>query len=879
MSLHRLYQALIICLGLAIVHVFPLAAQADGKSYAVIVGIGNYKDANLQSRPQLDQDAAALYDLLTTGANGKLYTPDQVKLYLSKIPADNKANAQLATRENLINAMEWVTKQAKEDDTVVIYWAGSGAPLDKGTCYFAVDSTLNDRNKNAVSAGDLETELDKLKTGKVAVFLDINFRGFVPNPKVVSSEDGLDNRFQEFTGKKKSNAPVEEEDDEVEAALKGRVVISCTSGLVAAPILNGKNVFTTILTEAFNGKADKEGDDADGLVTIDEVSKYFSEEYLKRVNSDQREVFPLIFGKSLHFTVALNAPALEKAIQNNKKFEAKAQSAHLGADVIKEGESYITHMPRQESERKLRKKYLEFTEGKLPADQLVNARNEMLADLKITRPDAEKYADAVMRVIRFTRDYYVKPVKVDEMAVNAVKGLYRLADEKMPAEVKERVDHFKSTDETQIKALLADVRQELGNKDAIKISEKDGVRADKGLDRSLRYMLTTLDHHTTWFNQEEYDELIRNTAKEFIGVGIQIRKDFQRDLVKVATPILGSPAYRAGIKTGDLIVKIINEVDPEGNPLDKPETTDTKGLTTQDVVKKILGKRNTKVTLVIEREEADGPKTIEFKLTRGRIEAETVFGVKRQDDDSWDYYLDKDRKIVYIRLNQFGAKSGRDMREVIKHYQKTGMNGLILDLRFNPGGYLPTAEDICNIFIEDGVLVSVKPRDKRLSQESRAEPRKTIAADVPLVVLINGGSASASEIVSACIQDHERGIVLGERSYGKGSVQQIRNMDLGYGPGAIKITMAAFFGPSGKNLNKFPNSKDEDDWGVKPAPEYTVKLSPTERNELDEYLTKHESIPRRDNPKMETQKTFVDRQLDAALDILRKQTSPKTGQK
>jgi carboxyl-terminal processing protease len=110
-------------------------------------------------------------------------------------------------------------------------------------------------------------------------------------------------------------------------------------------------------------------------------------------------------------------------------------------------------------------------------------------------------------------------------------------------------------------------------------------------------------------------------------------------------------------------------------------------------------------------------------------------------------------------------------------------------------------------------------------------------------------------------------------------VQQIRQMDLGYGLGAIKITMAAFFGPSGKNLNKFPNSKDEDDWGVKPAPEYTVKLSPTERNELDESLTKHESIPRRDNPKMETQKTFVDRQLDAALDILRKQTSPKTGQK
>lgn len=182
------------------------------------------------------------------------------------------------------------------------------------------------------------------------------------------------------------------------------------------------------------------------------------------------------------------------------------------------------------------------------------------------------------------------------------------------------------------------------------------------------------------------------------------------------------------------------------------------------------------------------------------------------------------------------------------------------------------------MFVDDGVIVSVKPRDKSHSQELKTSRNGLKFLDLPLIVLVNGGSASASEIVSACIQDHERGIVMGERSFGKGSVQQIRQLDLGGHPGAIKITMAAFYGPSGKNLNRFPNSKEEDDWGVKPAPENVIKLSPTERGELEESITKNEIIPRRDNPKMETKKTFIDRQLEAAMDKLKKMTAT-TGQR
>ncbi|HQR05187.1 MAG TPA: S41 family peptidase [Gemmatales bacterium] len=865
MSLRRLIPSL---LGLLLMVAGALPAWAEGKAYAVIIGIGNYQDAGIQSRPYLDQDAIAFYKQLTTGANAKLYSPENTRLLVSKVP--NGIPAEVATKENVLKALKWLTGVAKEDDTAVIYWAGSGAPLDKATCYFTVNSTIEDRNKNAISAAEIEADMEKFKTGRLAVLLNVNFRGYVATSKI-GSEEGLDNRLLEFTGsKKKGVARPDDEDDELESAIKGRVVLSGTSGLYAAPFINGKDAFSLILSEAFEGKADKEGDDQDGQVTVDEVTKYFTDEYLKRVNTqDSIGLFPIALGKSLHFPVALNAPGLAKAIERSKQFAAKAQEANLPESVVKEGQNFILHVPRQDSERALRKKYMEFTEGKLPGKELIAAHDLNQADLMISKENAEKFADNVLRVMRFTRDYYVKTVKLDDMAAHAVKGLYRYADEKIPADMKARLDKFKTEDESQIKELLVDARVALGNKDAVK--------NEKGLDRALKYMLTNLDRHTVWFNQDELDELNRS-MKEFIGVGIQIRKDFQRDVVKVATPVLNSPAYRARIKSGDLIIKIINEFDPEGNPLPKPEVTDTKGLTTQEVVKKILGQRGTKVTLVIEREEADGPKVMNIDLVRSRIEGETVFGVTRLADDSWDYYLDKDRKIVYVRLSQFAGKTARDFKDVLRTYQKKGMNGLVLDLRFNPGGLLDAAKEICDVFVDDGVIVSVKPRNLNQSSELKTSTKGFKLLDIPMVVLVNGGSASASEIVSACIQDHERGVVMGERSYGKGSVQQIRNLDLGGHSGAVKITMAAFYGPSGKNLNRFPNSKEEDDWGVKPAPENTIKLSPTERAELDKALTDHELIPRRDAPKMETKKTFIDRQLDAAVELLKKQTT-RTGQR
>ena len=333
-------------------------------------------------------------------------------------------------------------------------------------------------------------------------------------------------------------------------------------------------------------------------------------------------------------------------------------------------------------------------------------------------------------------------------------------------------------------------------------------------------MLRTLDPYTTYIDPDTLNRFKQEVQGVFTGIGIQIRKDASTDLLLVVTPIKGSPAYKAGLLAGDLITKITREVDSDGNALPKPEVTDTKGLVVGDAVKKILGQPDTKVKLTVQREGVEGTK--EYEITRGRVEVETVFGVKRKTNDDWDFMLDKDKKIGYLRLSQFQEDSYNDIVAAMQDLKKQGVKGFILDLRFNPGGLLTAAVDISDLFMDDGVIVSIRPRGK--PEEFIRGKHEGSLLDFPMVCMVNGDSASASEIVSACLQDHHRAYIIGERSFGKGSVQNIRK----FGEGELKLTTATFWRPSGKNLYKrLPGAVEKDEWGVKP--DQVVPLTEKER--------------------------------------------------
>src|SRR5262249_19224038 len=201
----------------------------------------------------------------------------------------------------------------------------------------------------------------------------------------------------------------------------------------------------------------------------------------------------------------------------------------------------------------------------------------------------------------------------------------------------------------------------------------------------------------------------------FIGVGIQIRKDTTTDMLQVITPIYGSPAYKAGIQEGDIITKVTRYVDDDGKTLSKPEEISTKGLPLSDAVKKILGTPKTKVKLTVQRDTEEKP--LEFEITRTRIDTETVLGIKRKSDDTWDYMIDPETKIAYVRLTQFQQRSAGDMTKVMTELNKQGIKGLVLDLRFNPGGLLDSACEIADLFIDDGVIVTIRPRVGREKAE------------------------------------------------------------------------------------------------------------------------------------------------------------------
>jgi carboxyl-terminal processing protease len=210
----------------------------------------------------------------------------------------------------------------------------------------------------------------------------------------------------------------------------------------------------------------------------------------------------------------------------------------------------------------------------------------------------------------------------------------------------------------------------------------------------------------------------------------------------------------------------------------------------------------------------------EITITRALIEVHSIKGLKRDDKDQWVYWIDPDKKIAYIRITTFTEASAADLRKALEPLVKDGMKGLVLDLRFNPGGILKTAVEVCDMFIDKGVIVSTRGRTAP-NWEATATRDGTLPF-FPMVILINPFSASASEIVSGCLQDHHRAIILGERSFGKGSVQNVIYLE--GEKAALKLTTSKYYMPSGRSIHRDEDMKETDEWGV--MPDIAVPMTP-----------------------------------------------------
>jgi C-terminal peptidase prc len=851
------WTGLLAGLFVALVPVLSLHAEEGPVShpYIVLVGISQYADKQITPRPHAEADAKALFDLFTDKAYLGVQ-PDHIKLLLGS--KDPERKSEPATHENILKAVHWVAGHAGAEDLVIFTYIGEGGPLTEtggSLCYFASDTTLKDRAKNSVAAADLGQELDKLKSQRFVALVDVNFHGYSDGPVKVGDATLGTSPYKEFRGSdgkdEKGPAP-------------GRAIFLANNGLNASLDLDKHGLFSQVILDGLKGGADKDGYEPDGLVTVEELSEYIDNELPElgrkfgKTDQQKRQLPHVLQSRGCHFVVTRNPAVTAKVALRLQKLEDLEKSKKLAHDLAVEGRKLLSQMPRFKAQQDLRKEFVSLVDGKVSAEDLVKHRNEILASLKMKHPEAMNFASKVIQSTEIIREGYVKEVNQGDMVTWAIAGLYRQIDEKMPAEIRERLDKAKDMNEKDLTNLLADVRQRLG--------QREDLANHKDLDISLQRMLQHLDPYTTYIDPDMLGRFTGETEGRFKGIGIQIRADSSKGGLLVVTPIKGSPAYAAGIKAGDLITKIIREVDAEGNPLSTPEVVSTKGMTSDDAVKKIKGKPGTKVKLTIAREGVDHP--LEFEVTRSVVEVETVLGINRKGNDEWNFYVDPASKICYVRLTSFARNTFRDLRHVMSKLSKQDIHGFILDLRFNPGGLLTSATDISDLFIDDGLIVTVRPRVGKESATHGVHEGSYL--NFPMVCLVNGLSASGSEIVSACLQDHERAIIMGERSYGKGSVQNIQPFE----GGQLKLTTASFWRPSGKNLNKSSTSgKDDDTWGVTPNRGYLIQLSEKEREQLWEHQRDSEIIVRRDAVSKEKDKKseFKDRQLERALEYLRAQ--------
>ncbi len=345
--------------------------------------------------------------------------------------------------------------------------------------------------------------------------------------------------------------------------------------------------------------------------------------------------------------------------------------------------------------------------------------------------------------------------------------------------------------------------------------------SDEEAYKAIREMLKKLDDpYTRFMNPEEFKNMQVDTSGELTGVGIQLTQDEKTKKLVVISPIEDTPAFTAGILAKDIITKI--------------DGKSTEGMDTNQAVSLIRGQVNTEVTLTILREN----KEIDFKLKRAKIEIHPVRKSVQKSPIG---------EVGYIRLNQFSANAASEMRSAIKDLEQKKVTGYILDLRSNPGGLLYGSIEIARMWLKEGTIVSTVDR---VGEADRQTANKVELTDKPLVVLVDGGSASASEILSGALQDNKRAVLVGTKTFGKGLVQSVRGVGNGSG---LAVTIAKYFTPNGTDINHA---------GIEP--DFKVELTDAQKKDL-----------RSDRDKIAT---TADPQYAKAMEVLTKQiTTGKAG--
>jgi carboxyl-terminal processing protease len=482
---------------------------------------------------------------------------------------------------------------------------------------------------------------------------------------------------------------------------------------------------------------------------------------------------------------------------------------------------------------------------------------EMLRDISM---------DMLWDALIDARANYWRDVKLRDLMHGGLRGLHTLVttkglEETFPTladegrktqflaaldDAMKRVKQSNNVNEQQIaREVLRDLKQI--NDRTIKLQEP--VLVSEFADGAF----AELDPFSSMIWPYDVEEFNKSTQGEFSGVGIQIQSEDGE--LKVVSPLEESPAYEAGIRAGDVITHINGR--------------NAKGITLNQAVRNITGPPGTTVTLTVAS--PDG-KVKDYTIRREVIKVASIKGYMHKPGGGWDYYVDPDNKIAYIRLTNFTKSTTEELDAAIQDMSRTGARAVILDLRFNPGGLLTAATEVSDRFLPGGVIVSTRADRDTPNQPQVISARQQVnEIDLPMVVLVNQFSASASEIVSGALKDQKRALVVGERTFGKGSVQML--FPLNNRTAYLKLTTSHYYLPSGRCIHREENSTE---WGV--DPDVIVEMTPEQmraaidaRQELDVLRDANELTPTTQPVDPREALLARDPQLNASLLLLRLQ--------
>ncbi|MEC8558218.1 MAG: S41 family peptidase [Planctomycetota bacterium] len=349
---------------------------------------------------------------------------------------------------------------------------------------------------------------------------------------------------------------------------------------------------------------------------------------------------------------------------------------------------------------------------------------------------------------------------------------------------------------------------------AIQLIENNYVEErdpDELLEAAMQGIVEKLDEFSAYIPPIQYEQFQSGIEQEFGGIGIMIEGPPTVKQLTVVTPIPNTPAFRAGLQPGDVITSIDGQ--------------STEGLVTDEASKLMRGPVGKTVQLTLRR---PGTAQVMTKdIMRADIQVDSVYGDRIQSDSEWDFFLREDSRVAYLRVTQFGEKTTGEFLDAIKQI-KPQAEALVIDLRYNPGGILSCAVELCDMLVDEGLIVSTRGRKDMFKSEIEATASVDLNRGIPIVVMVNGQSASASEIMAGCLQDLGRAKIAGTRSYGKGTVQRVFPLA---SDTALKFTTARFYRPSGTNIHRTKEMTEDDEWGI--SPEANLTLETTDMQELN----------------------------------------------